>query len=715
MQYRSTVERGLIGERYRRLEILQEDSAYTLYRGWDERIGRAVTLNVLAVADARALKRFEREARILGGSNHPSLIPVYAVELEQEPPYMVLGPVSGHSVRTTISTLGPRPWQEVQRWIGSLLQALVHAHGKGFVHHDLKPQVFFVDPESGTSRLLGFGRLQLIGGHASTLEKQAAVPAYWAPEQFLSDQIDPRSDLYGAAAIAYYALTGSDPIELPDHTNVAEALERVMAGVSEPPSANFDVPTELDGWFLRALAKDPRHRFQSAREMFDALGAWDVGTLPASKHPPPDPAMVNDVIDGRYRLRARLGSGAMSTVFLAMDQQSHRDVAVKVLTSHSASAQSGLLEEWLALRALSHPNIVEVFHAGSHNGAPYLVLEHIAGYSIAEELRRQRGHIPLWRTLSIVEQVATGLEHVHSAGFAHGDVKPSNVLLAPGFRVCVVDFGLAQPKGHRASTFAGTPAYVAPELARGGARDVALASRADVYSLAIMTFELLTGTRPFRAATTDALLGMHLYETAPAPSSVDRRLAWVDEVLARALVKDPAARTPSCAQFRDELLRAALPEADADARLLLVEPDDGFAAFVENTLKRWMPSVRLHRVRDGGAARSAVRSGDVSMVMIAMDAPKLNAFEFAQYVRANFLEPPPVVVSHPSAATETMDWQLLASLGVSGLARAPLSEQSLVTLVMRLCSEKPNEEGRNTPGAGLPLLRRGGSTAPGKR
>ena len=215
------------------------------------------------------------------------------------------------------------------------------------------------------------------------------------------------------------------------------------------------------------------------------------------------------VLGGRYRLLAPIGTGASAHVFLAEDVSLRRRVAVKVLHAALAHDEAFLRRfraEAQAAAALSHPNIMAVFDWGEDDDGPYLVLEHLSGGSLRSLL--DEGHrLSPSQALAVGLQTARGLDYAHRRGFVHRDIKPANLLFDDEGRLCIADFGLARALAEAAWTepagaVVGSARYASPEQARGASLD----GKSDVYSLALVLVEAVTGAVPFAADTTIATL-----------------------------------------------------------------------------------------------------------------------------------------------------------------------------------------------------------------
>jgi serine/threonine-protein kinase len=264
---------------------------------------------------------------------------------------------------------------------------------------------------------------------------------------------------------------------------------------------------------------------------------------------------------GRYQILEKLGQGAMGSVFRARDPSLDRLVAIKTLGGALAIPEQQRVEflerfqrEARAAGRLSHPNIVAVHDLGvdEKSGAPYIVMEHVAGVTLATVLQEQP-QLPIAQALEIVEQVAEALEEAHRNGIVHRDVKPANVFLDARGRVKVGDFGIARlPDSELTETGIGlgTPGYIAPEVLRGGKAD----ARADVFALGVLAYALLTGRRPFSADTRESLAIQVLEHEPPPPSALRAAVPRAaSDAVVHALAKSPEARTPGAAAFLREL------------------------------------------------------------------------------------------------------------------------------------------------------------------
>jgi eukaryotic-like serine/threonine-protein kinase len=311
----------------------------------------------------------------------------------------------------------------------------------------------------------------------------------------------------------------------------------------------------------------------------------------------PRPSQPGDLIAGRYELEELVGSGGMSDVFRARDNQLDRRVAIKILHGRYAGDPEYLerfRSEARAVARLSHPNIVMVIDRGEDAGRQYIVFEHVDGENL-KELVQRTGRLPVRRAVELALAVADGLAFAHQEGLVHRDVKPQNVLLSREGEVKVTDFGIARSleveRGvTQTGTVLGTGEYLAPEQASG--KPVSPAT--DVYSLGVVLWEMLAGEVPFDGQNFVAVALRHVNEPLPSlrelRPDVSSRLAAAVE---RALAKDPAHRFPSMAALAKEL-RACLAEGEGAAPL---PQDDAAMTLITPPAPAQVPPARVRRRR----------------------------------------------------------------------------------------------------------------------
>ncbi len=263
---------------------------------------------------------------------------------------------------------------------------------------------------------------------------------------------------------------------------------------------------------------------------------------------------------GRYKIKSELGRGGMATVYRAYDPSFDREVAVKVLPRemvHNLVFRARFKRELKLIASLEHPAIVPVYDVGEEDdGRQYFVMRYMGGDSLSDWIKK--GVLSLQDTAIIIERLASALDYAHSKGIVHRDIKPDNVLFDETNHPYLTDFGIAKLTESAVSATGGgsmgTPAYVSPEQAQGAKVD----SRADIYGMGVMLYEMLTGKKPYDADSPMSVAVRHI--TEPVPDILQDRPELpidVDTVIRTAMAKDKEDRYPTAADMARALSRAA--------------------------------------------------------------------------------------------------------------------------------------------------------------
>lgn len=275
------------------------------------------------------------------------------------------------------------------------------------------------------------------------------------------------------------------------------------------------------------------------------------------------------MLDGRYRVEARIAVGGMATVYRALDTRLDRVLALKVMhptLAADATFVERFIREAKSVARLAHPNVVQVFDQGADGSYVYLAMEYIAGCTLRDVLR-ERGALQPRAALDILEPVLAALGAAHRAGFVHRDMKPENVLIGDDGRVKVADFGLVRAVDTVTSTTGtvlGTVSYLAPEQIEHGTAD----TRVDVYACGVVLYEMLTGAKPHTADSAAQVLYQHLHEDVPPPSAIVPGLAYaLDELVTAATARNPELRPTDAVALLGQVLeaRAGLTAEQLDA------------------------------------------------------------------------------------------------------------------------------------------------------
>lgn len=228
--------------------------------------------------------------------------------------------------------------------------------------------------------------------------------------------------------------------------------------------------------------------------------------------------MIGHILDNRYKILEKVGSGGMASVYKAQDILLDRIVAVKILHSKYASDHDFVVrfrQEAQAAAKLSQPNIVNIYDVGYDENAHYIVMEYVRGETLKDYIEKH-GHLPINTSIQISFDIGEALEHAHANGIVHCDIKPHNILVTETGRIKVADFGIARAINSSSSTkdeksVLGSVHYFSPEQGSGGKID----ERTDIYSLGVVMYEMMTGVVPFEGDTAISVALQHVQNDIP--------------------------------------------------------------------------------------------------------------------------------------------------------------------------------------------------------
>jgi protein kinase-like protein len=332
-----------------------------------------------------------------------------------------------------------------------------------------------------------------------------------------------------------------------------------------------------------------------------------------------------------HRILGVAGRGGMGVVYRALQLDLERPVALKLIAPQLAEDtefRERFGRESRAAASIDHPNVIPIYYTGEHEGTLYIAMRYVEGSDL-RTLVRAEGRLDPGRAANIVNQVASALDAAHARGIVHRDVKPANVLLGAGDHAYLTDFGLTKSlTSHTGSTrdggWVGTLGYVAPEQIRGARID----ARADVYALGCVLYHALSGSPPYQRDTDEATLWAHLNDDPPSIAAHQPGVPpRFDEVLRRAMAKDPDERYPSAGDLGRAALaaagRAAAPgperrvavgeAAFGDEQETVVSPDQAATAVARRTLagrRLWPWALALVPIAALAAIAVLVLSGD---------------------------------------------------------------------------------------------------------
>lgn len=547
----------VLGERFRLHRLVAANAERVLFVGEDLLLSRRVSVRVNFYSSEALRAWFLREAQALGQLEHPAIRHVYDAGIGGDLAYRIGNWIEGEGLHEAVAR-GPRPIPDVHVLARHLLAGLEHAHARGIIVRRIVPTGILVSADGrGTLTDLRFCSYTLPAIPAS--ERPPGL-RYMAPEVRDGQPGDPASDLYGAAAALYFAVTGVEPEEHPEE-------------IVPPTQLRPACPHALERVLLRALRRAPGGRFFSAGEMLDdfASEAGEYSTTPISEDLPTillgsDSARVWEkrlrrALGDDYELLSELGAGGFGRVYRVRDLHLERVVALKVL--HPLLIQNPTVverfrrEAQLAAR-LKHPNLVDIYEIGGRAGLIWYTMELVEGPNIAQLVERD-GPLPTDVVLRILFEGLSALAHAHGTGLVHRDIKPENMLTERHTGTLrITDFGLAialrgGSKFSGATSQSGTPRFASPEQLLGEKVD----GRSDLYSLAAVAYFALRGRPPFEGTTPVQVLARQTTDQLPDLLAERPDVGpELEQVLARSLRADVNARYPTAGEFLAALNRA---------------------------------------------------------------------------------------------------------------------------------------------------------------
>ncbi|MDQ1123926.1 Stk1 family PASTA domain-containing Ser/Thr kinase [Microbacterium trichothecenolyticum] len=289
-----TTETRVLSGRYRVDDLIGRGGMASVYRGYDQTLGRTVAIKILKTdlaGDAAFRTRFRLEAQAASRMAHPTIVRVFdagedvetGVDGQDRPvPYIVMELVQGRLLKDLIAE-GPVPTDDALRYVDGILEALEYSHRAGVVHRDIKPGNVMIT-EAGRVKVMDFGIARAVSDSSSTVAETTAIigtAAYFSPEQAKGESVDARADLYSTGVVLYELLTGRPPFR--GDTPVAVAYQHVSEAPLAPSEINESIPRSLDAIVLRALAKDPFQRPQDAASFREALDETAEGRAPSKR------------------------------------------------------------------------------------------------------------------------------------------------------------------------------------------------------------------------------------------------------------------------------------------------------------------------------------------------------------------------------------------------------------------------------------------------
>lgn len=395
------------------------------------------------------------------------------------------------------------------------------------------------------------------------------------------------------------------------------------------------------------------------------------------------------LVDRTYRVERALGVGGMGAVALATDERLDRKVAIKFIKAELFAfpeMRTFFHNEARAMARVGHRNVLSVFAFGEHEGTPYFVMEYVEGRTVDQWLRmRPAGSFPdLDEAVRILEQACLGVEAIHATSTIHRDLKPSNLLIDGSFRVAVGDLGVARVLDSATSGnfVVGSAAYMAPEAALGEDEAPELASRRDIYALGCIAYELLTGRPPFVGDTDMNVLSQHVLQEPLPPSKVRPTLPpGYDDVVLKALAKDPWKRYPTVEAFRKALVAEHTGTREPE-RILIADDDDDWRSIIVSSLRQRFPHAEIDEVGDGEAALEAFETKPYSVVLVDLQMPAMDGAKLTLLLRSlDGSARTPIIVL--TAAGGPREWQRLSAIGADAFLVKPVNADDVELVIRR--------------------------------
>jgi eukaryotic-like serine/threonine-protein kinase len=534
-------------------QLVTANEARALFLARHVVLQRRVGLRVHLQPTTPGRQWFERETVLLANLDHPGIRPIHSAGYRGDWAYRVSKWIDGESLLDAVAR-GPRPIQDVVQLARDLLGALDYAHAEQVVVRRIVPTSVMLTPAGRAivTDLRWCNRLLDVA--QPDVDPMADV--FLAPEARGGRIGDHGSDVYAAAALLYYAVTGEppsvNPVEIP------------------PPTVLRPVcPRALERVIMHALQSELNKRYLTIAEMGDDLISdlgdygFETSTSPLTAESDPEAweKYLRRALGDDYELLSPLGAGAFGRVYRVRDLALEREEALKVL--HPAlTSDPGVVERFRREAQLAaqvrHPHIVDVYDTGGRAGLLWYTMAYIPGENLAQWVRRY-GPLTLDQALILLGQALSALSHAHEQGLIHRDLKPENILIEtdPEWTIQLTDFGLALAfEGVSADdrfSQSGTPEYGAPEQLLGERVD----QRADLYSLTLTALFGLTGKSPFAGLSVAAILAQ---QSAGVLPDLRQQRPDIPDPVARVPLRgaagDPAGRYPSADEYLIALERA---------------------------------------------------------------------------------------------------------------------------------------------------------------
>jgi serine/threonine protein kinase len=522
---------GQLFGNYRLLRVVGQGSSGIVYLG--EHVDLKLQAAIKILSPECDTDEFENGIQRIAKLAHAHILPIrnfghkdktLFLEMEYAPNGTLL---QRHPKGTSI------PLLTAVGYVKQIAEALQYAHDRNVVHGRLSPNEMLLSKD-GEILLSGFDPL---------IEEQSAVQhaqtaGVYSPPELSKGKMRPASDQYRLAAIVYEWLSGKRP--LPTSVTAHDNATPAPLSLYVP-----QLPAAVEEAIMKALHKEPKQRFKSIQDFADAL-EQSVAPLESNQ----DQGKLVGQRFGDYILKSWVGEGGFGKVYRGEHHSLGTLAAVKVLQLDRRITEKDKKQfrnEAQALAKLAHPRIVRIQDYGLQNDTPYLVMDYYAGGSL-RKLHPRGSRLPLAIVLNYIRQIAEALQYAHDHKLVHRDVKPENVLIGSKGELVLSDFGLVitahDTLSREEQDKLGTAPYMAPEHFDGKA-----VPASDQYSLAIVTYELIRGSRPFEGDLLQLAYQATYQAPPPLQANVTQITPFVEQVIFKALEKNPKNRYPSVTEY----------------------------------------------------------------------------------------------------------------------------------------------------------------------
>lgn len=567
-------EGDILDGRYQILALIAAGGMGEVFRAKRTRLGDEVAVKVIRSTghdDPRLHHQFMTEGRACAALRHPNIVSVLDVGVDPAlGPFLVMEYLNGPSLAQEIAATGPMPPEKVRRIAGDLAIAIDLAHAQGLIHRDLKPANIVTHRyETGdvVYKIVDFGIGLMRHADDDAMQTVAAGPimaslSYASPEQLSGEPLDGRSDIYSFGIVVYEMLTGRLPFADGDARTL---LAKKLTGVPPRPSeVAVDLDPRLDGAVLKALASDPARRWASATAFARALDGLEVAPEDGDVLP------AGSGLRGRYALGEMIARGRMgSEIYAGTHQAMGNRVAIRIMRRGAQPAWDAARVRFLRearTMQIAHPSILQVRDYGEEPDLVYVVTDFVPGSSLRDLLDRE-GALPWERGWRFVLNLASASHALHRKGTLTYGLTPAIIRVTgegPDERLLISSAGISELQDVLASSseeaLRGLQLsdsdlfYVGPEVLLGEQPD----GRTDVYTIGVLAYELLTGKRPFGAATVPQLMARIFAGDFEDPRVFAPGLpAEAAQIIVRCLARRPDQRYADAAELESAWLAIA--------------------------------------------------------------------------------------------------------------------------------------------------------------